>query len=39
MTRGALKRPPSEAYSYEYLRRDQPNLVAGGTDDVLGTTT
>lgn len=39
MTLGAPQRPPSEGYSYEYLRRDQPNLVAGGTDDVLGTTT
>ena len=38
MTLGTLQRPPSEVYSYEYLRRDKPNLVAGGTDDVLGTT-
>lgn len=29
MTLGTLQRPPSEVYSYEYLRRDKPNLCSG----------
>ena len=29
MTLGTLQQPPSEVYSYEYLRRDKPNLCSG----------